>query len=107
MNQENFLLSKRAKALKDDIVFVDLKIDYAFKLIFGTPGNEDLLLLLLDSILPEKHIRSVELASTDQVGDSPLGRKSIYDIRCCAARLSAGSSSSRCSSRGRMTSRTG
>ena len=84
MNQENFLLSKRAKALKDDIVFVDLRIDYAFKLIFGTPGNEDLLLLLLDSILPEKHIRSVELASTDQVGDSPLGRKSIYDIRCTA-----------------------
>ena len=84
MNQENFLLSKRAEALKDDIVFVDLRIDYAFKLIFGTPGNEDLLLLLLDSILPEKHIRSVELASTDQVGDSPLGRKSIYDIRCTA-----------------------
>ena len=84
MNQENFILSKRAKALKDDIVFVDLRIDYAFKLIFGTPGNEDLLLLLLDSILPEKHISRVELASTDQVGDSPLGRKSIYDIRCTA-----------------------
>ena len=40
------------KALSQGIVFIDPRIDYAFKLIFGTPGNEDLLLRLVQAILP-------------------------------------------------------
>ena len=31
------------KALSQGIVFIDPRIDYAFKLIFGTPGNDDMI----------------------------------------------------------------
>ena len=34
-------------------VFIDLRLDYAFHLTFGKPGNEDLLLMLVNAILPQ------------------------------------------------------
>ena len=49
------------QARSQGIVFIDPRIDYAFKLIFGTPGNEDLLLHLVQAILPDKGIVSVSL----------------------------------------------
>ena len=64
------------------IVFVDLRIDYAFKLIFGTRGNEDLLLELVRAVLPEKNISRVTLSNQENVGLRPGARRSIYDIAC-------------------------
>lgn len=73
-------LNRKAKLL--GIKYIDLKFDFAFKTVFGTPGNEDLLLMLIDSILPEKHIQSVELGPQELQGDSYESKRVIYDIRC-------------------------
>ena len=65
-----------------EIVYVDLRIDYAFKLVFGTPGNEDLLLHLVQALLPDKQIDSVSLVSQEQVGLRPDARKTAVDVKC-------------------------
>lgn len=80
---ENFSekdLNEQVKRKK--INFIDLRINYAFKLIFGTRGNEDMLLLLVQSILPERNITKVELTNTENVGLRPDSRKSVFDIAC-------------------------
>lgn len=78
----NSLSSILTKARSQGIVFIDPRIDYAFKLIFGTPGNEDLLLRLVQAILPEKGIVSVALEQQEQVGLRPDSRRSVVDVRC-------------------------
>ena len=65
-----------------EITFIDLKRDFAFKWAFGTPGHEDLLLLLLKGLLPEKHIRSVTLGPQEQQPDREDSQGGIYDIHC-------------------------
>ena len=79
MNTSSSILQK---ARSQGIVFIDPRIDYAFKLIFGTPGNEDLLLRLVQAILPEKGIVSVALEQQEQVGLRPDSRRSVVDVRC-------------------------
>ncbi|MBO4561504.1 MAG: Rpn family recombination-promoting nuclease/putative transposase, partial [Bacteroidaceae bacterium] len=79
-NADRDELNRKAKLL--GIKYIDLKFDFAFKTVFGTPGNEDLLKMLLDSILPEKHIKSVKLGPQEQQGDSFESKRVIYDIRC-------------------------
>lgn len=49
--------------ISDGNVFIDLRLDYAFKITFGKPGNEDLLLKLVRAILPQLNITSVTLAN--------------------------------------------
>ena len=79
MNTTSELL-RQARA--QGIVYIDPRIDYAFKLIFGMPGNEDLLLCLVRAILPEKHIATVELSPQEQVGLRPDARRSVIDVKC-------------------------
>lgn len=78
----NSLSTILQQARSQGIVFIDPRIDYAFKLIFGTPGNEDLLLRLVQAILPEKGIVSVTLESQEQVGLRHDARHSVVDVRC-------------------------
>ena len=70
------------QAAAQGITFIDPRIDYAFKLIFGTPGNEDLLLMLVRSILPDKNIVSVSLEAQEQVGLRKDSRRGIIDVKC-------------------------
>ena len=63
-----------------NITYIDLKLDYAFHLVFGAPGNEDLLLKLINAILPEKHFTSVRLSNSEQVGLRRDSRKAVFDI---------------------------
>ena len=76
------MLRKRMENLINGIKFIDLKIDYSFKRVFGTEGNEDLLLMLINSILPEKNICSVRLGSQERTGDNSMQHKAIFDIYC-------------------------
>ena len=62
--------------------FIDLRIDWAFKYVYGSRGNEDLLLNLIDAILPEKHISKVELREQEQIPDSRKQRRSVFDVNC-------------------------
>ena len=68
------------------IFFIDLRIDYAFKLVVGTPGNEDLLLMLVNAILPEKGITSVTLNPQENVGLRKEARRSVFDISCTTSK---------------------
>ena len=82
INRESTHEEIMEKARRYGIKFIDLKIDFAFKFVFGTQGKEDLLLNLIDSILPDKHIVSVALGPQEQMPDNPEKRRSIYDIHC-------------------------
>ena len=64
------------------ITFIDLKRDFAFKWTFGTQGHEELLLLLLKGLLPEKHIKSVQLGPQEQQPDREDAQGGIFDIFC-------------------------
>lgn len=79
-NEKDSRLLKMAAEL--GITFIDLKRDFAFKWAFGTPGHEDLLLLLLKGLLPEKHIKSVQLGPQDQKPDREDAQGGIFDIFC-------------------------
>ena len=70
------------QARSQGIVFIDPRIDYAFKFIFGTHGNEDLLLYLVKAILPDKGIVSVKLEPQEQVPLRPDARRSVVDVLC-------------------------
>ena len=70
------------KVAQLDVKFIDLKRDFAFKWMFGTEGHEELLLMLVDSLLPEKHIRSVKLGAQEQEPDREDAQGGIYDIYC-------------------------
>lgn len=64
--------------------YIDLRIDWSFKYVYGTRGNEDLLLNLLDAIMPEKHICHVELREQEQMPDNKDERKAVFDVNCTA-----------------------
>ena len=62
--------------------FIDLRRNWVFKYIFGTPGNEDLLLALIQAVLPDKGITGVSLAPTEQIGINENARSAIFDVTC-------------------------
>jgi len=66
----------------EGFVYIDLKNDFSFKKVFGSTGNEDLLLLLINCLLPEKHIASVTLSNQERIGHRRDSRKSVNDIHC-------------------------
>ena len=85
-NKTRETMKKQSELLRQasahGITFIDLRIDFAFKYIFGTPGNEDLLLRLVQAILPDKDIISASLDSQEQIGLRKDARKSIVDVKC-------------------------
>ena len=68
--------------LQQDLTFTDPTLDHEFKRLFATPGNEDLLLMLIDIIIPEKQITSVTLGNQENYSDSPQTKKTIFDVKC-------------------------
>jgi len=64
-------------------VLVDLRNDYAFKLLFGSKGNERILIDFLNTVLklpPGKHIREVTLINTEISKQFAEDKKSILDL---------------------------
>ncbi len=62
--------------------FIDLRLDWSFKYVYGRHGNEDLLLQLITALLPEKHICSVTLTGQEQMPDRRTQRKAVFDVSC-------------------------
>ncbi|MBO4475855.1 MAG: Rpn family recombination-promoting nuclease/putative transposase [Bacteroidales bacterium] len=62
--------------------FIDLRLDFAFGLVFGTKGNEDMLLKLVNAILPNLNIESVTLSNQSQPGRRRDARSAIFDVAC-------------------------
>jgi predicted transposase/invertase (TIGR01784 family) len=63
--------------------YLDPKVDFLFKKIFGE--NKELVISFLNSLLPLKEgqeILSIEYLSPEQVPKTPLGKNSIVDVKC-------------------------
>lgn len=65
--------------------YINLLTDFGFKRIFGTEPNKQLLIDFLNTLLPEHHhIQSVTYKQTENLGNTPIDRKAIFDIYCQA-----------------------
>ncbi|MET3047659.1 Rpn family recombination-promoting nuclease/putative transposase, partial [Flavobacterium covae] len=54
-----------------------------FKKIFGEEASKNLLIDFLNALLPEyDQIKELSFKNTEQLGQSDLDRKAIYDIYC-------------------------
>ncbi len=63
--------------------YVNLLTDFGFKRVFGTEPNKELLVDFLNTLLPQHHrIQSLSYKSSENVGNTPLDRKAIFDIYC-------------------------
>ena len=63
--------------------YLDPRIDLTFKKVFGE--NEDLLMSLLNALLPlpeGDEIESIEYLPTELVPETPLKKDTIVDVRC-------------------------
>ena len=66
--------------------YINLLTDFGFKRVFGTEPNQQLLIDFLNTLLPAHHlIQTVSYKSTENLGNTPLDRKAIFDIYCQAA----------------------
>jgi predicted transposase/invertase (TIGR01784 family) len=72
-----------AKFQKVMAKYLDPKVDFLFKRIFGE--DKELVISFLNSLLPLQEgmeILSIEYLSPEQVPNTPLGKNSIVDVRC-------------------------
>ncbi|MDY6939552.1 MAG: Rpn family recombination-promoting nuclease/putative transposase [Cyanobacteriota bacterium] len=61
--------------------YINLLTDFGFKRVFGTEPNKALLVDFLNTLLPPYHrIRDVSYKTTENLGNTPVDRKAIFDI---------------------------
>ena len=65
--------------------YINLLTDFGFKRVFGTEPNKNLLIDFLNTLLPEHHhIRDVTFKNNENLGNTQIDRKAIFDIYCQA-----------------------
>ncbi len=65
--------------------YVNLLTDFGFKRVFGLEPNKLLLIDFLNTLLPKHHqIQTLSYNSTENLGNTPLDRKAIFDLYCQA-----------------------
>ncbi|MBE9041396.1 Rpn family recombination-promoting nuclease/putative transposase [Oscillatoriales cyanobacterium LEGE 11467] len=63
--------------------YINLLTDFGFKRVFGTEPNKALLIDFLNTLLPPHHrIRDVTYKRNENLGNTTLDRKAIFDIYC-------------------------
>ncbi len=64
--------------------YINLFTDYGFKKIFGEEPNKNLLLDFLNELLKEEQgkIQDLTYLKTEQLGDTDIDRKAIFDLYC-------------------------
>lgn len=65
--------------------YVNLYTDFAFKKIFGTEANKDLLINFLNQLLQfhgDDAIRDVTYLNAEQLGSNANERRAVYDVFC-------------------------
>ena len=62
--------------------YVDLMFDKGFKRIFGKESNKDLLINLLNEILPELKIQDLTFINTERQGLALESKNSTFDVYC-------------------------
>ena len=65
--------------------YINLLTDFGFKRVFGTEQNKNLLIDFLNTLLPEHHhIQDVTFKNNENLGNTQIDRKAIFDIYCQA-----------------------
>ena len=82
MKDINILCEEDLQIRSENIRFIDLRLDFAFRLVFGRKGNEGLLLRLVNAILPDLHAASVELSGENMSRLRRDARAAVFDIHC-------------------------
>jgi predicted transposase/invertase (TIGR01784 family) len=65
--------------------YINFYTDFAFKKIFGTEANKDLLISFLNGLLNfqgDDEIIDLTYMNTEHIGDSASERRAIYDVYC-------------------------
>ena len=63
--------------------YIDLLSDYGFKRVFGSDPNKDLLIDFLNDLFQgRKHIRDIQYASTERLGENEKQGLIIFDLHC-------------------------
>ena len=66
--------------------YVNLLTDFGFKRVFGSEPNKQLLIDFLNTLLPAHHrVTELSYKSTENLGNTPIDRKAIFDIYCQGA----------------------
>jgi len=61
---------------------INPRVDFAFKKLFGSEENKDLLISLINAIIPEEeHVTELELKNPYNLADYQKGKMSILDIK--------------------------
>ena len=74
---------KTSKCIKGP--FAKLTNDIAFKWIFGQEANKDILIALLNELIPERRITDVSLFRDSNVPHSKELKKGVFDVSCKTA----------------------
>ncbi len=65
--------------------YADIMLDWTFKYVFGPSGKyQEGLISLLNAIIPDKKIESIEYLPTEMLGEVRGQRSSVMDLRCRA-----------------------
>ncbi len=63
--------------------YADLMLDWTFKYVFGPSGKyKEGLISLLNAIIPDKKIKTIEYLPTEMLGEVSGQRSSVMDLRC-------------------------
>ena len=74
---------KKGESKMDAGRYINPYTDYGFKYLFGTEPNKDITLELVNALLQgHETIKSLTLLPTEQLGDTKLDRRSVFDVYC-------------------------
>lgn len=63
--------------------YINPLTDFGFKKLFGEESNKDLLISLLNTLLPERHqIADLQYTKNEYQGVGALDRRAIFDLNC-------------------------
>ena len=84
MKQKNILSEESSNALTHDVCgkYVNLMNDVAFQWVFGQESNKDLLIALLNELLPHLHIEGLEFYKQRQTSFAKNLKNSVFDVSC-------------------------
>ena len=63
-------------------VFIDLLLDFAFKRMFGRETNKDILIDLLNTFIPGKNIVDIIFLNNERTGKTKDSRNAVFDLFC-------------------------
>ena len=65
--------------------YANVLLDSVFKKIFGSEQNKDMLVALIEQVLPGKKISSITYTNTVHTNDDPGKHDSVFDVECVDA----------------------